>query len=135
MTGDARVLGRYVLDRVKKSLSKETAAFIIGGESTVRVRGNGIGGRNQELVLSCVQEIAGTDAVIASFATDGIDGNSIGAGALADGFTLARALKKKLNPSRFLKENNSYAFFFALGDSLQTGLTGTNVMDIQLIVQ
>ncbi len=58
------------------------------------VQGSGTGGRNQELVLSCVEEIAGKDVVVASFATDGIDGNSDVAGALADGFTLARARKK-----------------------------------------
>jgi glycerate-2-kinase len=73
--------------------------------------------------------------VIASFATDGIDGNSDVAGALADGFTLARALKKKLDPSRFLEQNNSYVFFQGLGDTLRTGLTGTNVMDIQILIR
>jgi glycerate-2-kinase len=72
--------------------------------------------------------------VLASFATDGIDGNSDAAGAIADGCSLARAQKKHLVPSRFLQDNDSYAFFQVLGDSMHTGLTGTNVMDIQIIL-
>lgn len=135
MTGEAKTLGRYLVDRVTNSLTKENAAFVTGGEPTVAVHGNGIGGRNHELVLGCVEEITKSDIVLASFATDGIDGNSNAAGALADGCSLARAQKKHLVPSRFLQDNNSYAFFHALGDTMQTGLTGTNVMDIQIILQ
>ncbi len=135
MTGEAKTLGRYLVDRVKRSLTEEHAAFITGGEPTVFVHGNGIGGRNQELVLGCVEDIAGSDMVLASFATDGIDGNSDAAGAIADGCSLARAQKKNLVPCRFLQDNDSYAFFQGLGDTLHTGLTGTNVMDIQIILQ
>jgi glycerate 2-kinase len=135
LTGEAKVLGRYMINRIKTSLTKENAAFISGGEPTVTVCGNGLGGRNQEFVLSCVEEIAGSDIVVASFATDGIDGNSTVAGALADGFTFSRAQKKHLIPSRFLTENNSYAFFHALQETLLTGSTGTNTMDIQIILQ
>jgi glycerate-2-kinase len=135
MTGEAKTLGRYVVDKVKNSLTKGHAVFITGGEPTVTVRGKGIGGRNQELVLGCVEDIAGSDMVLASFATDGIDGNSDVAGAIADGRSLARAKKKHLVPSRFLQGNDSYAFFQTLGDSMHTGLTGTNVMDIQIILQ
>ena len=107
---------------------------ISGGETTVTVSGNGSGGRNQELVLGCISDIAGKNVVVASFATDGIDGNSDVAGALADGCTLARAKKKKLDPHRFLEENNSSVFFKGLGDALRTGSTGTNVMDIQIMI-
>jgi glycerate 2-kinase len=135
VTGEAKILGRYLINRVNTSITKENAAFISGGEPTVTVRGNGLGGRNQEFVLSCVEEIAGSDIVIGSFATDGIDGNSTVAGALADGCSFSRAQKKHLIPSRFLKENNSYAFFHALQDTLLTGSTGTNIMDIQIILQ
>jgi len=135
LTGEAKVLGRYLINRIDTSLTKEHAAFISGGEPTVTVRGNGLGGRNQEFVLSCVEEIAGRDIIVASFATDGIDGNSDAAGALADGFTFGRGQKKHLIPSRFLKENNSYAFFHAVQDTFYTGSTGTNVMDIQIILQ
>ena len=135
MTGEAKTLGRYLVGRVKRSLTEEHAAFITGGEPTVVVHGTGIGGRNQELVLGCVEDIAGSDMVLASFATDGIDGNSDAAGAIADGCSLARAQKKNLIPSRCLQDNDSYAFFQGLGDTLHTGLTGTNVMDIQIILQ
>jgi glycerate 2-kinase len=134
MTGEAKDLGPYLIQQAQKSLSLGTAAFITGGESTVTVQGGGIGGRNQELVLSCVEQIAGTEMVIASFATDGIDGTSTAAGALADGLTLSRALQHHFQVSRFLQENDSYTFFHALGDAIDTGLTGTNVMDIQIIL-
>ncbi len=72
--------------------------------------------------------------IFASFATDGIDGKSDAAGAVADGFSLVEARKKDLDPSGFLKENNSYNFFKRLDDLFMTGPTGTNVMDIQVIV-
>jgi glycerate 2-kinase len=135
ITGEARVVGRYLINNVVKNLKHKKHVIITGGETTVIVHGGGTGGRNQELVLSCVEEIADNEVVIASFATDGIDGNSDAAGALADGFTLTRAREQKLNPSRFLKQNNSNFFFQTLGDALLTGPTGTNVMDIQIFIQ
>jgi len=134
MTGEARILGRDVSIRIKRSLCPGKTAFISGGEPTVTVQGDGTGGRNQEFVLGCVQEIAASDIVVASFATDGVDGNSRAAGALCDGLTLARALKKNLTPDCFFKENNSYVFFNELRDVLLTGVTGTNVMDIQIVL-
>ncbi|MCK5458539.1 MAG: hypothetical protein KAI20_01500, partial [Thermoplasmatales archaeon] len=70
----------------------------------------------------------------ASFATDGVDGKSDAAGAIADGFTLSRGKQKGLDPNDFLKENNSYEFFKKLDDLFMTGPSGTNVMDIQVIV-
>ena len=135
LTGEASFLGTYLVERVRKSLSSGATAFITGGESIVRIHGAGVGGRNQELVLGCVEEIAGSDIVVASFATDGIDGTNTAAGALADGNTRSRAMQHNLCPSRLLKENDSYRFFHSLGDTLQTGLTGTNVMDIQILLQ
>ncbi len=134
LTGEAHALGRYMVQRVKDSMTRDTAAFISGGEPTVTVHGTGVGGRNQEFVLGCVEDIAGTESVVGSFATDGIDGTSTAAGAIADGCTFARAQKKYLVPRRFLLENDSYVFFSTLGDVLRTGLTGTNVMDIQVIL-
>ena len=86
------------------------------------------------MVLGCVEKISGTDTVIASFATDGIDGNSDAAGAIADGYSLYRAKKKGYYPKKFLDENNSYDFFNHLNDLFLTGPTGTNVMDVQLIL-
>lgn len=135
LSGEARTLGSYLIERIRQSLTKEQGAFITGGEPTVTVLGSGRGGRNQELVLGCVEDIIDSEMVIASFATDGIDGNSDVAGALADGCSFARAQHKHMNPKSFLQGNNSYAFFHALGDTLVTGFTGTNVMDIQIILQ
>ena len=135
ITGEARVIGKYLINRARKSLFHGKTVVVTSGETTVTIQGDGTGGRNQELVLSCVEEIAGSEFVVVSFGTDGIDGNSDAAGALADGYTLSRALKKKLNLSRFLEQNNSNVFFQLLGDTLLTGLTGTNVMDIQIIIK
>ena len=135
LTGEAKDLSRYMVTRARKSLTRNTAAFVSGGEPTVTMQGSGLGGRSQEYVLGCVEAIAGSGMVIASFATDGADGNSVAAGAIADGYTLARAKKKHLLPADFLKENNSNAFFSQLGDAFLTGLTGTNVTDIQILLQ
>jgi glycerate-2-kinase len=134
ITGEARVVGKYLLNMLKKKCIDRRTVFITSGETTVTLRDGGTGGRNQELVLSCVEEIAGNEIVVVSIGTDGIDGNSDAAGALVDGFTLTRALEKKLNPSNFLEQNNSNVFFRLLGDVLLTSLTGTNVMDIQIMI-
>jgi glycerate-2-kinase len=111
------------------------SAIILGGETTVEVRGRGVGGRNQETVLSAVERIADLDGVaIAAFGTDGIDGSSAAAGAIADGNTSRRASKKYLEPAAFLASNNSYHFFKRLNDNIFTGRTGTNVGDLYLLV-
>jgi glycerate-2-kinase len=135
ITGEAREIGPYLLKKVRQSLSPQKTVFVTGGEPIVTIRGNGKGGRNQELVLGCIEKLARTEMVVASFATDGRDGNSPGAGAIADGFSLARAKKQKLSVSDFVTENNSYEFFCRLGDVLLTGTTGTNVMDVQIIIR
>jgi glycerate 2-kinase len=109
-------------------------ALVLGGETTVAVKGNGVGGRNQELALSASKRIWGLNCVIAALGTDGIDGPTDAAGAIVDGTTLARALKKGLAPDAFLERNDSYSFFKALGDNIFTGPTGTNVNDLTLIL-
>jgi len=133
LTGEAKYVSDILLDKAKNHF-KNSSIFISGGETTVTIKGNGRGGRNQELVLAGVKRIADSDIVIASFATDGIDGKSNAAGAIADGFTYSRAKNKDLSPERYLEENNSYEFFSFLNDLLITGPTGTNVIDIQLIL-
>ncbi len=135
LTGEAKEIGRYLVDKAK-NYNKDDGdfVFISGGETTVTIKGNGRGGRNQELILGAVEDIKNSDIVIASFATDGIDGKSDAAGAIADGFTLSRGKQKGLNPNDFLKENNSYEFFKKLDDLFMTGPSGTNVMDIQVII-
>lgn len=114
---------------------RRSGAIIVGGETTVEVKGKGLGGRTQETVLSAVEGIAGLDgAVIAAFGTDGIDGNSRAAGALADGRTAQRAKAKRLDPRVFLARNDSFRFFRRLNDNLITGRTGTNVGDLYLVL-
>ena len=111
------------------------ACVISGGETTVTIRGSGLGGRNQEFVLAAAGEIAGLDnAVILSGGTDGSDGPTDAAGALADGTTLVRAKELGLDANVFLDNNDSYHFFQRLGDLLITGPTFTNVMDLHVVL-
>jgi glycerate 2-kinase len=111
------------------------ACLISGGETTVKVKGTGLGGRNQEFVLAGATKIAGLEnVVILSAGTDGTDGPTDAAGAICDGKTIERALQKGLDPKEYLNNNDSYHFFQKLGDLLKTGPTNTNVMDIHLIL-
>jgi glycerate 2-kinase len=111
------------------------ACIISGGETTVTLRGTGKGGRNQEFTLAAALDIAGLDAVvILSGGTDGTDGPTDAAGALADGQTVARATALGLEAAQFLRRNDAYHFFAPLDDLLITGPTGTNVMDIHLLL-
>ena len=111
------------------------ACVICGGETTVTLRGEGKGGRNQEIALSAAMEVEGWPGlVIFSGGTDGTDGPTDAAGAVADGETAARARGMGLSAVDFLRENDSYHFFERLGDLVMTGPTGTNVMDVALIM-
>ncbi len=110
---------------------KPPACIVTGGETTVTLKGKGLGGRNQEFVLAAAIHIAGLpDTVIFSAGTDGTDGPTDAAGAIADGATLRR------NPeaARYLAANDSYHYFQPLGDLVITGPTNTNVMDVHLIL-
>ena len=99
------------------------------------LRGKGKGGRSQELALAGAIAIAGAeDLVIFSAGTDGTDGPTDAAGAMADGQTWARAKKVGLDPRRALEDNDSYHFFERLGDLIKTGPTLTNVMDVTLLL-
>lgn len=111
------------------------ACIISGGETTVRITGKGLGGRNQEFVLASAFEIAGMDeTVILSCGTDGTDGPTDAAGALADGFTIQRAERLGMHPRDYLRNNDSYHFFEKLNDLIKTGPTNTNVMDVRLVL-
>jgi hydroxypyruvate reductase len=111
------------------------ACLISGGETTVSIRGSGKGGRNQEFALAAALDISGLENVlILSAGTDGTDGPTDAAGAVCDGFTIARAIEKGLDPQASLDNNDSYQFFDALGDLIRTGPTGTNVMDVRLML-
>ncbi len=119
VTGEARDVGVALSHKLAEGKS-----FVAGGETTVKVKGKGIGGRNQELALSCALKIKGTDAVLASMGTDGIDGNSHAAGALVDGKTA------ESNAQKFLQNNDSNSYLLSKGDAIFTGLTGTNINDL-----
>ena len=98
--------------------------------------GNGIGGRNQEIALSAALKIAGADGmVLASASTDGIDGPTDAAGAIADGNTVCRSTELGLNPMDYLKNNDSYTYFSGLNDLIITGPTRTNVGDITILIK
>ncbi len=115
--------------------AKRPACLISGGETTVTLRGGGLGGRNQEFVLAAAIDLAGSPGmVVLSGGTDGTDGPTDAAGAVADGSTVAAAAAKGLNAQRYLDENDSYHFFEATGDLLITGPTRTNVMDVRLVL-
>ena len=134
--GEAKDIGKYLVKKATNYLTDaKKMVFISGGETTVTIKGSGKGGRNQEMILGSIEELANKDVVFSSFATDGIDGMSDAAGAIADAHTLMRAHKKSLDPNKFLDENNSYEFFKNLGDLFTTGPTGTNVMDIQILIK
>jgi glycerate 2-kinase len=111
------------------------ACILSGGETTVTISGHGKGGRNQEFVLAAAMEIDGlTDVVVLSAGTDGTDGPTDAAGAVADGTTAARARESGMGPGQYLRENDSYPFFKALDDLVITGPTYTNVMDLRVVL-
>jgi glycerate-2-kinase len=139
--GDARWLGK-ILARVYSGLSEninEPLLIVSGGESTVKVQGDGIGGRNQELAASLLKELSSDSTNIAfafiSAGTDGIDGNSRYAGVILDNQTINVYSQKKVNLKEYQLQSDTCNFFKEIGGSLLlTGPTGTNVMDIQISI-
>lgn len=113
---------------------RQPVALISDGEIKSPVTGDGLGGRNSAFVLNCVEKIAGKSIVVLSGGTDGMDGNSSAAGAIADGQTLARAQHFGLDPQDFFERSDSFRFFDALGDSMVTGPTGNNLRDLRLLI-
>ena len=114
---------------------RRPACLISGGETTVTIRGRGLGGRNQEFALAAAIALDGlADVVVLSGGTDGTDGPTDAAGAIADGATVGRARAVGLEAADSLRENDSYHFFEPLGDLLMTGPTLTNVMDLRLVL-
>jgi hydroxypyruvate reductase len=136
LQGEAREMGREFAHRLRVESSKKARPFclIAGGETTVTVRGQGKGGRNQELALAAVPELAGLEnSMLISFATDGDDGPTDAAGAVVTGESASRAESLGLDAAGHLSRNDAYPFFEALGDLLKTGPTGTNVNDLILL--
>jgi hydroxypyruvate reductase len=126
-----------LLERLSKMDEEEGGApscLVSGGELSSPVRGAGVGGRNQAFVLECVPRIAGRPVAVLSAGTDGVDGNSPAAGAVADGTTADRAGALDMDPADYLLRSDSYSFFKRLGDDVTCGPTGNNVRDIRVLV-
>ncbi len=136
--GEARDVGARFGTMVRQTrgsdpLARRPLCLVMGGETTVTVRGRGRGGRNQEVALGAAQGIAGLpQTLVAAFGTDGTDGPTDAAGAVVDGETLARARARGLDPAAALANNDAYPFFERLDDLIVTGPTNTNVNDLWL---
>ena len=133
LEGEAREVGLRLARQLREEASKRPRPFclIAGGETTVTIQGNGKGGRNQELALAAVDELAGEqDVMLIALATDGEDGPTDAAGAVVTGETAWRAEQLGIDASDHLSRNDAYPFFEALDDLIKTGPTGTNVNDL-----
>jgi hydroxypyruvate reductase len=138
--GEAREVAKFYSAIAREVLESSypmepPVCVLAGGETTVTLQGDGLGGRNQEFALASALAIEGLDKVIVlSGGTDGTDGPTDAAGAIADGNTVARARESGLDPKNFLQRNDSYNFFQKLDDLVITGPTRTNVMDIYMLL-
>lgn len=136
LQGEARQAGKFFAALAHQIAASDEpvsrpACLIAGGETTVMLRGQGLGGRNQELALGAVQDMAGLEKMLlVTLATDGDDGPTDAAGAVVNGETLVRAEKLGMKPEVYLANNDSYHFFEPLGDLLVPGSTQTNVNDL-----
>jgi hydroxypyruvate reductase len=138
--GETREAARFHTAIAKEVISSgnpipRPACILSGGETTVTIKGKGLGGRNQEFVLAGALEISGVEKVVLlSGGTDGTDGPTDASGAVADHTTIQRAKSMGLDPRAHLDNNNAYPFFQKLGDLLITGPTQTNVMDVRILL-
>jgi glycerate 2-kinase len=125
----------YLLKRLRE-LRKESerVCLLSGGEVTVKVTNGGIGGRNQQFALACAAKIAGESITVLSAGTDGVDGNSPAAGAVADGTTVTRARSQGLDEGKALTKFDAYPFFSVLGDAIEIGPTGNNLRDLRILL-
>ncbi len=135
MCGEARERGTEIAEAILNAPQK--TALIYGGETTVTIRGEGKGGRNQELALATAIALTNPQSpfTLIALGTDGTDGPTDAAGAVATHETLAHAVQLNLNPQDFLARNDSYSFFEQVGDLLMTGPTGTNVADVVIALR
>jgi glycerate-2-kinase len=131
--GEAKEFGVF-LARLTLGLREKRLAFVVGGETTVKLnkgKKSGLGGRNQEAALACLAQLHRQDVVIGCMGTDGIDGNSDAAGALVSSETIM--LAKKMDLQKYLNTHDSYHAFRKLHSLIFTGFTGTNVNDIAIV--
>jgi hydroxypyruvate reductase len=132
----AHVHGAIAKEIIKTGNPISTPACILsGGETTVTLTGDGVGGRNQEFALAAAMDISdSSNIVILSAGTDGTDGPTSAAGAFSDTLTLKRADAMGLDPYKFLTNNDAFNFFNKLDDLFITGPTNTNVMDLRIVL-
>jgi glycerate-2-kinase len=153
LKGEAKLVGKNLIKKIinkkiplnersnkslenKKIRKSNGIAYLFAGETTVTVRGKGKGGRCQELCLGAIPEISKLDdSVLICIGSDGIDGPTDTAGAVVDGKSLEKANRLGLDVNRALRENSSYAFFKKMDDLVFTGLTGSNVADIGVVIK
>lgn len=122
------------LEQLRQERPGQKVAIVADGEVASPVTGNGIGGRNSAFVLACAERIAGKPITVLSAGTDGIDGNSPAAGAVADGETLERARALGMDPADFWQRSDAYTFFSRLDDDILTGPTGNNLRDLRILL-
>ena len=122
------------LEELRRTHAGQRVALLADGEVSSPVTGDGIGGRNSAFVLACVERIAGKKLAVLSAGTDGIDGNSPAAGAVADGETLARARAAGLDPGEGFRRSDAFTFFSELEDAIVTGPTGNNLRDLRILI-
>ncbi len=140
LRGEAKEVAKAIVSMGEEVLGTKQpfaspVCLLFGGETTVTVQGTGKGGRNQEMCLAALREIRGRKNILfLSAGSDGIDGNSDAAGAVIDCESHERAGVLGLNMEDYLSRNDSYAFFRQTGDLIITGPTGTNVMDINMLL-
>ncbi len=124
-----------ILETLARQHPRKSVAVIADGEVSSPVAGDGLGGRNAAFVLDCAQKISGQRIAVLSAGTDGVDGNSPAAGAVADGETLARATAAGLDIAAFACRSDAYTFFKKLGDAIETGPTGNNLRDLRILLR
>jgi hydroxypyruvate reductase len=125
----------YLLKKLRDLQKKFGGVCLLsGGEVTVKVANGGVGGRNQQFALACAREITGENITVLSAGTDGIDGNSPAAGAVADGSTTGRSALAGLDAHAALESFDAYPFFKTMGDAIETGATGNNVRDLRILL-
>jgi hydroxypyruvate reductase len=125
----------FLLNRVRELRKQFSPVCLIsGGEVTVKVANGGIGGRNQQFALACAEKIAGENITVLSAGTDGVDGNSPAAGAIADGTTAERARNAGFDPRVALEKFDAYPPFRVLVDAIEVGPTGNNLRDLRILL-
>jgi len=122
------------LEELRSGNRGQPVALIADGELSSLVTGGGMGGRNAAFVLACVEKIAGRPITVLSVGTDGMDGNSPAAGALADGETFSRAKALGMDPAAYFQQSDAHTFFKQMDDAILTGPTGNNLRDLRILL-